>query len=125
MERNQSYVGKIICCQYLTVFEKLKMNQSQIYTAQEILGRHDVLRDQLHSFSRIVPDDQRIITVLHNKICLFVSRGIPVDMVEYETIFANLQVVFAEYDKHKAVQEYSDNCLFMIFAAVDMFGTKK
>ena len=37
--------------------KKIKMNQSQIYTAQEILSKHNILRDALHACFEIIPDD--------------------------------------------------------------------
>ena len=61
---------------------------------------------------------------MHSKICSFVSCGVPVDMKEFETIFENLRVIFAEYKQYNAIQAYSDGCFALIYVAIEMFDTK-
>jgi len=100
------------------------MNIVAIYTAQQVLDDHDRLRERLHDIKAIIPDDQRIISDIHKKICSTITMPNNQVLQNFEINFIHVKTLLEEYKDAQAVEDYLSHCLAIIDIAIELFETE-
>ena len=102
----------------------MSLNIDEILRIQDLSALFCRQRDALHDIEAIIPDDQRQINEVHNKIHGLLGDNNSVSLTRVTSLFALLTVVLEDYKEHESVKTYIEMSHQIVSCAIDLHGSE-